>query len=223
MSPAARRPLFVILARERPVAVILRRGPSDWYHVILWDTASDRFERGAWLRGRIYEDRCDLSPDGELFVAFVHQGRKSNTAATHAWSAVSRPPWLHALALFPQGTTYGGGGRFTGKRSLTLRASAALAHPDHPSDGLEVTLGNPPRHVSSAEVEGAEWSGRDQAGALVFTRGHVLYRRTRSGDRVIADFGGLVPEPAAAPERAREPLVRAPVRRKASRARPTRR
>lgn len=196
------------MARERPVAVIVRRGPSDWYHLVLWDTARDRFERGAWLRGRIYEDRCDLSPDGELFLAFVHQGRKSESAATHAWSAVSRPPWLHALALWPQGTTYGGGGRFTGTRSLTLRTGTARAHADHPPDGLEVTLGIPPRHASTEEVEGAEWSGRDQAGALVFTRGYVVYRRTRGADRVLVDLGGLVPEPSAAPDHAREPLAR---------------
>ena len=207
--PAAKRPLFVIMARDRPVAVILRRGPSDWYHVILWDTARDRFERGAWLRGRIYEDRCDLSPDGELLLAFVHQGRKAGSATTHAWSAVSRPPWLHALALWPQGTTYGGGGRFTGKRSLTLRNGRPRAHPDHPDAGLEVTSGNPPAHTTTGRVDGAEWSGLDQSGAVVFTRGHVVYRRTRRGDRALADFGGLKPEPIDAPEDARRPIVSA--------------
>ena len=30
--------LFVITARDEPTAVILRRGPSDWYHVIQWHT-----------------------------------------------------------------------------------------------------------------------------------------------------------------------------------------
>jgi hypothetical protein len=195
------------MARDRAVAVILRRGPSDWFHVISWDTARDRFEHGAWLRGRIYEDRCDLSPDGELLLTFVLQGRKSGTSTTHAWSAVSRPPWLHALALWPQGTTYGGGGRFTGKRSLVLRSSAPRAHPEHPATGLEVSVATPRPHVSSGEVEGAEWSGRDQAGHLVFTRGYTLLRRTDDRDALLADFTGLVPDPQPAPPGARKPLV----------------
>jgi hypothetical protein len=204
---ARRRPLFVLLARDRPVAVILRRGPSDWFHVISWDTARDRFEHGAWLRGRIYEDRCDLSPDGELLLAFVMQGRKSGSSTTHAWSAVSRPPWLHALALWPQGTTYGGGGRFTGKRSLVLRSGAPRAHPDHPATGLEVTAGNPPLHASSAEVEGAEWSGRDHAGHVVFTRGYALLRRVGDREATLAHFEALIPDPQPAPASARKPLA----------------
>ena len=66
--------LFVIHAREQPVALILRRGPARWYHLISWRTDTDTFEHGAWFRGRIYEDRCDLSPDGELFLYFALQG-----------------------------------------------------------------------------------------------------------------------------------------------------
>ena len=222
-SRAARapgRPLFAIMARDRPVAVIVRRGPSSWFHVIRWDTERDRFERGTWLRGRIYEDKCDVSPDGELFLAFVHQGRKSGTSTTHAWSAVSRPPWLHALALWPQGTTYGGGGRFTGARSLVLRHGAPRAHDDHPADGLEVAAGNPPLHASSDEVEGAEWSGRDQARRLVFARGYVLYRRVGERDVVLADFTGLSPEPREAPAEARRPIVASRAARASSPRRP---
>ena len=208
-APAARsQPLFVIIARERPVAVLLRRGPSDWFHVIRWDMARDRFERGAWLRGRIYEDRCDLSPDGELFLAFVLQGRKgASSSTTHAWSAVSRPPWLHALALWPQGTTYGGGGRFTGPRTVVLRNASPRAAAEHPDDGLEVLSGSPPAHASTGEVDGAEWSGRDHHGQLVFTRGYLLFRRVGGKDVALADFGGLRPEPLPAPDAARVPLT----------------
>jgi hypothetical protein len=48
--------LFVITARDEPTAVILRRGPSDWYHVIQWHTCRDAFVHGAWFKGRIYEE-----------------------------------------------------------------------------------------------------------------------------------------------------------------------
>ncbi len=35
--------LFVIMASAAPLAVILRRGPTDWYHIIRWRTATDKF------------------------------------------------------------------------------------------------------------------------------------------------------------------------------------
>src|SRR5258708_4438626 len=140
MTPPPCR-LFVIPARDKPVAVILRRGPSGWYHVIRWHTDTDLFEHGAWFRGRIYEERCDVSPDGALFVYFALQGRKSKTSYAGSWTAVSRPPWLHALALWPQGDTWGGGGHFEGNRTVILATSSITTHPDHPAVGLEVKTG----------------------------------------------------------------------------------
>ena len=65
--------LFVVRARKAPFAVVLRRGPSKWYHIIKWDTDKDTFEHGAWFRGRIYEEECALSPDGSLFANFAAQ------------------------------------------------------------------------------------------------------------------------------------------------------
>ena len=104
--------LFVIFAKEAHEAVIFARGPSSWFHVIRWDTKNDRFYPGAWIKGRIYPERCDLSPDGELLLYFIHQGRKLGTSYTDAWTAISRSPWVDVIGLWPQGTTYGGGGRF---------------------------------------------------------------------------------------------------------------
>jgi hypothetical protein len=206
--------LFVIQAASAPVAAILRRGPSRWCQVIAWNTHRDTFTPGAWFKGRIYEDRCDVSPDGELLLYFCHGGRM-RPGYTDAWTAVSRLPWLHALALWPWGTTYGGGGRFTGKRELVLRTGMAFkAHPDHPADGLHVTLGNPERHRSTGEP-GSDWSGVDHE-RLVFCREGKLFRRTRAGvDVELADFNGHRPEPVPAPEWATVPLV-APVRRRRS-------
>jgi hypothetical protein len=46
----------VLLARQPSVGVILRRGPTQWWRVTLWETRRDRFEGGQWFRGRIYRD-----------------------------------------------------------------------------------------------------------------------------------------------------------------------
>jgi len=211
--------LRVILARDRPLALILRRGPSAWYHLILWDTARDMFEHGAWFKGRIYEERCDLSPDGDLFLYFALQGSRWGTSYKGAWTAVSRPPWLHALALWPQGHTWGGGGRFLDRRRIGLFIGDLPAHPDHPAVGLEVafeSLAEP-----ADELPDEEWSGRDHGRHLVFTRDGKLFRRRHGRDQELADFNGLRPDPQPAPAWATKPLPALKPRRGRRRARRT--
>jgi hypothetical protein len=112
----------VYLARDADRAVVLRRGPARWVRAILWDTARDTFEGGQWFHGRIYEDKCDLSPDGQLFIYFAakHGVRRTNEIGD-IWTAVSKPPYFTALALWPQGGTYGGGGFFLERNRLVLR------------------------------------------------------------------------------------------------------
>jgi hypothetical protein len=198
--------IFVIPAQDEPTAVILRRGPSDWCHIIQWHTRRDAFVHGAWFKGRIYEEKCDVSPDGRLFMYFALKGSRGDTEFTHAWTAVSRPPWLRALVLWPQGTTYGGGGRFTDNRTLVLRGVSDRPHKDFPLRGLNAANGNAPLHASTNEIAGADWCGRDHKGAIVFSRGGRLFRRRRSTDTLLADFSDLRPKPKAAPDWATRPL-----------------
>lgn len=198
--------LFVIQARDEPIAVILRRGPSRWYHVIQWDTRRDTFSHGAWFKGRIYEERCDVSPDGRLFLYFVLKGSRSSTEFTHAWTAVSRVPWLHALVLWPQGTTYGGGGRFIDNRTIALRGVLDPPHKDFPLRGLRVVESSTPLHSKTSEEPNADWCGRDHKGRIVFSRGDRLFRRDKPADRIVADFTDLTPHPEAAPEWATQSL-----------------
>jgi hypothetical protein len=200
--------LFVLFARDAPVGVVLRRGPSAWTQVIRWDTARDVFTDGAWLKGRIYEEKCDVSPDGELLVYFCHHGR-FREGYTDSWTAVSRVPWLHALALWPSGTTYGGGGRFLDRRKLVLRAGTAKTHPDHPARGLVVEPGPCELQRSMDLVPGADWSGRDHAQRIVYARAGALHRRALSPteqDTLLIDFNGREPAPVEPPEEAKAPL-----------------
>ncbi|EGF90901.1 hypothetical protein ABI_23130 [Asticcacaulis biprosthecium C19] len=88
--------LFAIIARQTRKAVVFRRGPSRTVLLLTWDLESDTLTAGQWFKGRIYERRCDLSPDGELLCYFAakHHGRPGT------WTAISRPPYLKALALW---------------------------------------------------------------------------------------------------------------------------
>jgi hypothetical protein len=108
--------LYVLMARSAPVAVIFRRGPSKQVLLIKWYLEEDTFEYGQWLKGRIYERRCDLSPEGDMLLYFAASWRKPY----QSWTAISRPPFLTALALWPKGDGWGGGGHFISRAKLAL-------------------------------------------------------------------------------------------------------
>lgn len=108
--------LFILLALDAPVGVIFRRGPSGQVLLIKWNLERDTFEHGQWLKGRVYERRCDLSPDGELLLYFASDQRR----AMSSWTAISRPPYFTALTLWPKNNTYGGGGVFLSRTKVLL-------------------------------------------------------------------------------------------------------
>ncbi|MBN9519167.1 hypothetical protein J0H58_11710 [bacterium] len=135
--------LAVLLARAAPVAVVLRRGPARWVQLVRWRTDTDAFEPGQWFHGRVYDRRCDLSPDGSLLIYFASKftGRTlADRAYTYAWTAVSRPPYFTALALWPKGDCWHGGGLFPGPTRIWLNHHPAVAapHPRHRPQGLTV-------------------------------------------------------------------------------------
>jgi hypothetical protein len=111
--------LHVLLARDVPLSVVIRRGPSKQVCTLLWDRDRDEFTMGQWLKGRIYERRCDLSPDGKYMIYFAMNG-KWTQEALGSWTAISRVPYLKAIALWPKGDCYFGGGLFTRRRTYWL-------------------------------------------------------------------------------------------------------
>lgn len=109
------------------MAVVFRRGPSRQVRLIKWNLADDTFEPGQWFKGRIYERRCDLSPDGKLLIYFAATCKEP----LFSWTAISQPPWLTAVALWPKGDGWNGGGRFLGPRKIHLNHAEGKDQP-HP-------------------------------------------------------------------------------------------
>ena len=129
--------LFVLLARQAHVGVVIRHGPSRWWRLTLWDTRRDRFTAGQWFHGSLYPRKCDLSPDGQLFSYFAGKHHRSARERGYdsTWVAVSRPPYFTALALWPVGDTYGGHTMFMDDTTFhtgTLKPH----HPGHPPGPL---------------------------------------------------------------------------------------
>ena len=83
---------------------------------MLWRTDTDQFYVGQWFKGRIYERRCDLSPSGERLIYFAASYKHPYVT----WTAVSKPPFLTAVALWPKGDAWGGGGLFAKEGEILL-------------------------------------------------------------------------------------------------------
>ena len=157
--------LFVLLAREAPVAVVFRRGPSKQVLLVRWNLRDDTFEAGQWFKGRIYEHRCDLSPRGDRLVYFAANWKKP----FETWTAVSRPPYLTALAIWPKGDAWGGGGLFQDRDTLLLNHMA----------GQDFTDGPPPTALKVDKVADA---GCGEDYPILF------HRLTRDGWRFIQEL-----------------------------------
>jgi len=90
---------------------IIRRGPSSWTHIGRWDVDARVYEPGAWVRGTVYPQRCDVSPDGRWLCYFMlHQG--ADWAAGPTYVAISKLPWVHALAAWGTAGTWTRGAHF---------------------------------------------------------------------------------------------------------------
>jgi hypothetical protein len=102
--------LYVLVATHTPLALIVRRGPSRWWHLLKWDLERLTIEPGAWFRGTLYPRRSDISPDGRLFGYFA---LRNSPAPWDTYFAVSKVPWLTALAAWRTSGTWTGGCQFS--------------------------------------------------------------------------------------------------------------
>lgn len=206
--------LHLFFARDNSRAVILRQGPSKVFRMILWNRETDTFEDGQWLKHKVYVERCDLSPDGHHFIYFALDGRWGSMARG-SYTAISRPPYFTALALFPQGDTWGGGGLFIDSTHFIIDSSSrdqigqadglARAFRGKPgkgcTSGLRLENGTPvpldpdTRQIVLGRTKQASANPLD----LYDTQGGRLYRRRGHDLTLIRDFTDMAFEPIRAP------------------------
>lgn len=115
------------LARETPGGVVLyRRNHKTTY--VLRLTTKDTLQLGSRFYGRLFPERCEVSPDGKLFAYFAMRGKLTDGKSDpETWSGVCTPPWLKAHVFAPNGSTYGWGGFFLpGNRIVMIDQSARV-------------------------------------------------------------------------------------------------
>ncbi len=210
-SPYVRLHLF--FATENDRAVIVRQGPSKHYRMILWHRDTDTFEDGQWLKQRVYIDRCDLAPDGQHFIYFTLSGHWT-TKSEGAYTVISQPPYFTGLSLFPEGSTWGGGGRFIDAKRYVApagkdiigraRGLTRLTRTTKTKSCLAGLLkpDGKPANVSELGAARADAPVAHSTGVALDrydTNGGKLYRRLGDDFELIRDFTDMSFEPVRAP------------------------
>lgn len=216
--------LSVLIAKKAAIALVLRRGPTKWYHLIKLSIENNSLEHGAWFKGRLYENSCDISSDGRYFLYKAFKGNNRDASYKDSFTGLSEVPWLKAHWLLPIGTTYVGGGFFAesgllSKKTIFIYQLAfceLTPHKNHTdSKGFKVKhasdynaaghacIMKEPRHQDEDLIENADWSKRLDDGSIIWHKHYELYRRYFDGkqyeDSLIADLSDLKPNPQPAP------------------------
>jgi hypothetical protein len=137
--PTARPRLFGIPATDAPVVAVLRRGPSAWAHVGRWELDPPVYRPGSWLRATVYPQRCDLSPDGRWLSYFALDAH-AHWAAGSTYVAVSRLPWVSALAAWGTQGTWTRGLHFVSDRSVQEAGAPDAGSLDLPALGCGLAV-----------------------------------------------------------------------------------
>ena len=103
--------LWILAARDRPVAVVIRRGPTKVFRTLAWNTETDEITNGGTLNGLFYPTRCDVSFDGKYWVYLGSGG-------SDMVNAVSEVPRLEPIVSWRNAGSWYGGGFFNGERSI---------------------------------------------------------------------------------------------------------
>jgi hypothetical protein len=70
--------LHILIPKDSDTAIVIRRGPSKQTCILSWNMRTDEVRVAQWLKGRIYERRSDVSPDGKYWIYFAMNGRWSS-------------------------------------------------------------------------------------------------------------------------------------------------
>jgi hypothetical protein len=119
--------LYAIVARTSPWAVVIRRGPSKWFHIFRWDLESGKLEDGVWFHGLVYPWRCDIDDDGRLFLFFM---RATINGKNDVYAGVLCLLTQEAKTHWLVGTTWSGGFIFSDEARTPTEAKRMLIHVD---------------------------------------------------------------------------------------------
>lgn len=125
--------LYFLPASASARVLVIRRGPSKWWHFLLWNRDTGEVLPGSWFNGMIYPHRCDLSPKGDWMTVLAYRG----TNKPPAWTVLAKPPSVTAAVFWAQESCKIGGGYFDERLPvLWMNIPRKLAFADQREDHL---------------------------------------------------------------------------------------
>jgi len=110
--------VYCVTDPEARVAAIFEKRSGKWWRISRWDLSAGTYQNGAWFQGSLYPTRADLSPGGRWLSYFALKYQPRLWAAGATYNAVSRLPWLKALAAWRESGTYSYGYHFVSDRAV---------------------------------------------------------------------------------------------------------
>jgi len=87
--------LYLYQARDAPLIAILRRQSKTIFELITWNTETDTFTRGQWLKHVVMNPKyLSISPDGTHFAYFYSSLKIHDKWSSHA--VISKLPYFSA-------------------------------------------------------------------------------------------------------------------------------
>ena len=111
------------IATENNLIVFLYRQSNKITYLLTLDYRKTKefLQVGSRFYGRIYPNRCDISPDGTYFLYFaMGKSQQQYNKKLYCWTGICIPPKLTAQKLFAHRDTWGGGGRFIDRKTIFI-------------------------------------------------------------------------------------------------------
>ncbi len=213
--------LTILVAKNASIALVIRTQTNGWYHLIKWNLENNTFSHGAWFKGQLHEDYCDISFDGEYFLYRALRGSGANADENNTITVLSSVPWLKPHWLLPMECKLEGGGYFVNHRDIAMRCSKFINLVPHPqySDTQGFTIQHAEKYNNRGRnydqykrsreddrlIFNADWSKELRDGSIAWCKDYRLYRlyphinEDDIAEQLVADFSNLTPTQTPAP------------------------
>ena len=111
-----------IAEQKNKIVFLYRRSNKVTYLALLdYQGKKESIQIGSRFYGRIYPNRCDISPDGRYFLYFaMGKSQQQYNQKLYCWTGICNPPDIKAELLFAHNDTWGGGGRFLDEKTIFI-------------------------------------------------------------------------------------------------------
>jgi hypothetical protein len=213
MTPRPPAKLIGFFARSAPVCVIIRRGPSGYSQMVMWNTETDEFTPGQWIRGRV--TNASLSSDGRFMALAISNARKRDVDYVCEISTICKPPYFTALEVW-LGCYWFDAPRFLEDDTIAYPEGCEhVVNAKGPCPFKHVARESlPPQELPAApDIFGQEtavfegWgsgTGIDQQGREIWASGGRVFARAGGEERMLFDANPYEFEPIEAPDWAKD-------------------